>query len=341
MKTIVSIRSDVRTLKSENRGLDELDFNMRAQLSNWFSAGILELRRITYDSTPASIIETIAKKESVHPLQSLEDLRSRLGGGRRCFGFFHPSLPDEPLVFIHCALVPTMASTMQEIHNHTGTESSDPAAAIFYSINSTQPGLAGVDLGNFLIKRVAAQLATEFPSLDTFATLSPVPRFRRWFLNKTSQEGKFAPTPEYIFGDDAAMAKFLDCCQGASRPLPPSTSPISHLVSVLEDNENKWYESPELVEALGPILTKLAAKYLVLEKHRGKPVDGVSKFHLSNGAELHRINFLANQTRKGYQTSYGIMVNYLYGDSKSIDDNHLSYINNELVVSDTIKALFL
>ena len=153
-----------------------------------------------------------------------------------------------------------------------------------------------------LLVDAAAQLATEFPSLDTFATLSPVPRFRRWFLNKTSQEGKFAPTPEYIFGDDAAMAKFLDCCQGASRPLPPSTSPISHLVSVLEDNENKWYESPELVEALGPILTKLAAKYLVLEKHRGKPVDGVSKFHLSNGAELHRINFLANQTRKGYQT---------------------------------------
>jgi hypothetical protein len=154
MKTIVSIRSDVRALKSENRELDELDFNMRAQLSNWFSAGILELRRITYDSTPASIIETIAKKESVHPLQSLDDLRSRLGGGRRCFGFFHPSLPDEPLVFIHCALVPTMASTMQEIHDHTGTDSNDPAAAIFYSINSTQPGLAGVDLGNFLIKRV-------------------------------------------------------------------------------------------------------------------------------------------------------------------------------------------
>jgi hypothetical protein len=112
----------------------------------------------------------------------------------------------------------------------------------------------------------AAQLATEFPSLDTFATLSPVPRFRRWFLNKTSQEGKFAPTPEFIFGDEAAMEKFLDCCQSASIPLPPATSPISHLVTVLEDNENKWYEKPELLEALDPILTKLAAKYLVLEK---------------------------------------------------------------------------
>jgi len=214
-----------------------------------------------------------------------------------------------------------MAATMKEIQDHTGTESTNPAAAIFYSINSTQPGLAGVDLGNFLIKRVASQLALEFPSLNTFATLSPVPRFRRWFLNKTSQEGKFAPPEEYIFGDDETRDSFLSVS-----PLPPLVSPVQHLVAVLEDGESKWYENQEVVEALQPILTTLAAKYLVLERvrwtalilahtdslansylslrslqHRGKPVDGVSKFHLSNGAALHRINFLANPTRKGFQ----------------------------------------
>lgn len=220
MAVIVSLRSDVKALCSAHPQLKALDTALQQQLSSWFSSGILEIRRITYSETPAAIIEKIAKRESVHPVKSLEDLRSRLAGGRRCFAFFHPSLPDEPLVFVHCALVPFMASSMNDIRDDTIADPCNPSAAIFYSINSTQPGLAGVELGNFLIKRVASKLRGEFPTLRTVATLSPIPRFRHWLLNK----GK---TEKNIFGDaEEAKLKFL-----AATGAPPKENAVNLFVS--------------------------------------------------------------------------------------------------------------
>ena len=161
MQFIVNLRADLMSAlrdspaTSDSPYLKMMNSSLKSQLVAWFSAGILELRQIEWDKTSASIIELVAKKETVHPVTDLADLRNRLGN-HNCFGFFHPSLPDTPLVFIHVALMPTLSRNMAEIRDTSATlvekEREEPTAAIFYSINATQTGLAGVDLGNALIK---------------------------------------------------------------------------------------------------------------------------------------------------------------------------------------------
>ena len=276
----------------------------------------LELRRITYEATPASIIEIIARKESVHPIRDLQDLRTRLSGPtRRCFAFFHPSLPNEPLVFVHVALLPRMPESMEELESLTsssGSRSNDVIqAAIFYSINNTQKGLSGVDLGAFLIKRVVEVLKQEFSTLRTFATLSPLPNFRMWFKHKVSlqcqlheHDGECTISSNMTDGDSSmGLKKFaLDMLSplelaSLSRALGTSATreTLECFIRTLETSS--WYEDPVRVDAFRPILMKYAAIYLAVEKHRGRPLDGVAKFHIRNGAEMNRLNFLADKSR--------------------------------------------
>lgn len=43
-----------------------------------------------------------------------------------------------------------------------------------------------------------------------------------------------------------------------------------------------------------PMLTKLAARYLLTEKRRKYALDPVANFHLRNGAEVFRLNYLVS-----------------------------------------------
>ena len=204
-KNMVDSHTDIQALK-------DLDFDLQRMLAAWFSSGILELRRITFDRTPASIIETIARKEAVHPISDLDDLKQRLGKNRRCYAFFHPSLPNEPLVFIHVALLPIVAESMTEIKNSSiNGGDPNPACAIFYSINSTQKGLSGVELGTFLIKRVCSMLHGDYPGLKTFCTLSPIPNFRKWLKSKLLVSGKFADETLLSEVEKLNIATVLNC----------------------------------------------------------------------------------------------------------------------------------
>ena len=77
-------------------------------LASWFNRGFLVLRRIDWQ-TPAAILEKIIAYEAVHEIQGWDDLRRRLDpADRRCFAFFHPSLIDEPLIFVEVALTRDM-----------------------------------------------------------------------------------------------------------------------------------------------------------------------------------------------------------------------------------------
>eukprot|EP00568_Trieres_chinensis_P004512 CAMPEP_0183306328 /NCGR_PEP_ID=MMETSP0160_2-20130417/10783_1 /TAXON_ID=2839 ORGANISM="Odontella Sinensis, Strain Grunow 1884" /NCGR_SAMPLE_ID=MMETSP0160_2 /ASSEMBLY_ACC=CAM_ASM_000250 /LENGTH=345 /DNA_ID=CAMNT_0025469675 /DNA_START=41 /DNA_END=1078 /DNA_ORIENTATION=- len=299
-----------------------MDDDLRRMLSEWFSAGILELRRITYDDTPAAIIEKIARKEAVHPLRSVDDLRARLGPGRRCFAFFHPSLPGEPLVYVHVALMPKVAQTMEEIEelcSEPTRNTEGPQAAVFYSITSTQPGLGGVDLGNFLIKRVVEVLRSEFPGIETFSTLSPLPGFRRWLAERVvlaEESEQFA---------DAGGAPLIDDIEREVLMAPlKCNSPLDVPAALLDALNGPWHREEGLSEALCPILMRLAARYLALEKRRGRPLDGVARFHVRNGAEMFRLNYLADTSRRGMRNGAGIMVNYRYR-LDTIEENHAAY----------------
>jgi malonyl-CoA decarboxylase len=324
---LVSVREDLRQwmpsiLPNDDLlpQLKQLDSHLLKLLSTWFSPGMLEIRRITYETTPASVIETIAIREAVHPMKSLDDLRTRLGSGRRVFALFHPLLPDQPLVILHVSLqaeIPASMTPVLESSQEEGALQHPSSVATFYSISSLQPGLAGVGLGEYLIKEAVQLLRQELPGVHTFVTLSPLPRFRRWLEERCiNTSGKFASTDLIDSKDMKELAMHLDCPPGQVLSLLLERLKAQGPANlVLKDDGNAWME---------PILVKLAARYLLREKHRRKPLDGVARFHIGNGAQLFRINWAADLSRKGWLNSFSVMVNYRY-ELENVQENQAKY----------------
>ena len=177
---LLGMRAALLDLRKTAPELSPVERDLQHLLRSWFNRGFLELRQLDWQ-TPAHILEKLIQYEAVHEIQGWSDLQRRLAPDRRSFGFFHPSLPDEPIIFVEVALTEGMAASIQNVLT-TPPEEIDPSidTAIFYSITNCQRGLAGISFGNFLIKQVTQRLRTELPQLATFATLSPIPGFRRW-----------------------------------------------------------------------------------------------------------------------------------------------------------------
>ena len=263
-------------------------------LRSWFNRGFLDLHRIDW-RTPALVLEKITAYEAVHQILDWEDLRRRLEADRRCFGFFHPSLPDEPLIFVEVALCKGLAGSVTDLLFGEVEPDVDADTAIFYSISNCQRGLAGVSFGNFLIKQVVRELAAESPRLRRFATLSPVPGFRKWLIRE-AQEGRLAAE------SSGAEATF----DGIESP--------------------DWQADAAPGEHLKADLTRLCARYLLHVKRGTHPLDPVARFHLRNGARLERINWLSDPSPAGLAQSAGMMVNYVY-DETDVVANHEAYVN--------------
>lgn len=189
MRFLVDLRAELLPHLRGDKRLLPLDAELETLFSTWFDVGFLELRRISWDS-PASLIEKLIKYEAVHDIRGWADVKNRLDSDRRCYGFFHPRLDGEPLIFVEVALVDEMADCITPLLD----ESAAPAdltratTAIFYSISNTQAGLRGVSFGDSLIKRVVETLKGEFPRLKCFATLSPIPGLRAWMAKNAPAE---------------------------------------------------------------------------------------------------------------------------------------------------------
>ena len=283
-----------------------IEADLEHLLASWFNRGFLVLARIDW-RTSALILEKLIQYEAVHAIQGWTDLRRRLQADRRCFAYFHPSLPDEPIIFIEVALTHGISDTVQPLLD-VDSPVTDPAranCAIFYSITNCQDGLRGISLGNFLIKQVAEDLGREFPRLKTFSTLSPIPGFRAW-LHDADTLDQLAQSPG---PGGAALAKQL---QGLDEP--------------------DWHMSPDVTSALEDPLLRLCAYYLLHAKRDGEPLDAVARFHLGNGARMERLNWLADASKPGLARSAGIMVNYVYRLDE-IEHNHEAYANRHEVVS--------
>ncbi|KAF1336657.1 Malonyl-coa decarboxylase, partial [Globisporangium splendens] len=294
---------------SEAAALRSLDVSLKNFLASWFSVGFLNLERVTYERSPGQLLEKIIRYEAVHPVGTIIELKRRLGKGRRCFAFFHPSVPDEPLVFVHVALVKEIASSMQYIREETETmdDEHDAKAAIFYSISSTQKGLQGVDLGNFLIKEVAKALKSEHTQLDTFATLSPMPQFVAWLeTHRLSADGSFV---------HEAHLERLKSVVSTRVSTADSASAVAVVLEALA--VENWWEDANLENALKPILLKLGTRYIYQEKKRGKALCPVSNFHIRNGAIFERINWLADPSPKQVEANN---ENYLLQNTIAIGD---------------------
>ena len=296
-----------------------IDADMHHLLSSWFNPGFLELHEITWNS-PAQLLEKIIQHESVHAIDGWDDLRRRLQPDRRCYAFFHRQLPDEPLIFVEVALVPSISTDVGVLINKKSEVGSPKTfkTAIFYSISNCQPGLKGVSLGNFLIKRVAQQLIEDIPTLKTFCTLSPIPGFTQWM-----DQGAELTT----FDASASQLKRFDAA-----------------ISTLGLGDRKWSErlkdgwhpsscSPEQRQAL----MRLCATYL-MHYTRERRGDSVAKFHLSNGATLFQINWAADLSKKGLQQSAGLMVNYLYELDK-VEAQHEAFSKGQVIASRGVSLL--
>jgi malonyl-CoA decarboxylase len=319
VKFLVDMRAELMSLAPNEPVLAGLELDLKALLASWFDIGFLELKRITWEA-PAALLEKLIVYEAVHEIRSWTDLKNRLEADRRCFAYFHPRMPDEPLIFVEVALVSGISDNVQSLLDETAPVGDPDTAntAIFYSISNCQRGLAGISLGDFLIKRVVDNLAAELPHIKTYATLSPIPGFRAWLDKRIPEEG----------------ADFLSATERRvlQQALPPELAEqgLGELLA-----RPRWHGEEPLAQALRAPLLRLAARYLLTEKTaRGRALDPVAHFHLTNGARMERLDWLADLAPKGMQQSAGIMINYLYRLSE-IEANHEAYTGEGRVAAST------
>ncbi len=278
-----------------------IDNDLRHLLRSWFNRGFLTLARIDWRSS-AIVLEKLIAYEAVHQIQGWDDLRRRLQADRRCFAFFHPQLPDEPLIFIEVALTRGVSAKVQPLLD-VNSPVADPQlanCAMFYSITNCQEGLRGISFGNFLIKQVAVELRNEFPRIRRFATLSPIPGFRSWLLAQRER-----------------------LCAGAN------ADALRALFERLEAAD--WYRG-DGAAAAEPLLVPLAAYYLVRAERGAEPIDAVARFHLGNGAVLERLNWHGDTSLHGMARSYGLMCNYVYRLGE-VERNHELFVNEHRVLA--------
>ena len=324
VKFLVDMRAEIRGWMSAHPDLRGLEADLRALLTSWFDVGFLELRQITWDA-PAALLEKLIAYEAVHAIEGWDDLKHRLADDRRCFAFFHPRMPDEPLIFVWVALVQGMSTDIRDLLDQTtilqNPESAD--TAIFYSISNAQPGLSGISFGNFLIKRVVDSLRAELPSLKNFATLSPVPGFRRWAW-QALDEGEIAFT-------EAEATRLVAAADSGG----DAVAALKQLMA-----RTGWDTDQTAVDAVRQPLMRLCAHYLLNEKRpEGTARDAVAHFHLNNGAQVAQLNWLADCSAKGMDQSAGIMVNYRYMLDR-IESNHELYHGQQKVrASSAVRSL--
>ena len=299
---LVAMRREVLAALKTQPEWAGIDSDLEHLFGSWFNRGFLTLERIDW-YTPAIVLEKLIEYEAVHEIAGWHDLRRRLAADRRCFAFFHPALPHEPLIFIEVALTRGVSAAIEPLLALDAPQIDPQTAdsAIFYSITNCQTGLRGISFGNLLIKQVVQRLGQEFPRIKTSSTLSPIPGFRAWLASVRSDLKRDAPESE-----DAQALACLD--------------------------EPQWHRNSETSERLRKTLMPYAAYYLTSATQGNEAADSVARFHLGNGARLERLNWLADTSPRGLQQSAGMMVNYLYR-VEEVEDNHEMYVRERKVAA--------
>ena len=313
MKFLVDLRATLQDLTGDDPHLAGLEHDLRSLLNNWFDVGFLQLERIDWNS-PAVLLERLVGYEAVHEIRSWSDLKNRLDSDRRCYALFHPRMPNEPLIFVEVALVSGLAGSVQQLLDKKAPvlDPKQADTAIFYSISNCQRGLNGISFGNFLIKRVVELLGSEFRNLKNFATLSPLPGYRKWLDAKL-----VADEPNLLSEEEASSLRTAAPTEG-----PAPESGALALRSII--TKRRWFRDQTMFRAAEPVLIRLAARYLLNEGRGKRALDPVAHFHLSNGARVERLIALADTSEKGAKESATLMVNYLYDPAK-IEDYHEDY----------------
>jgi len=310
-RTLIEMRALALAELDAHKEFEPIAADLGHLFASWFNSGFLTLQQIDWRS-PAVILEKLIAYEAVHQIQGWTDLRRRLEADRRCYGFFHSALPNEPLIFIEVALTRGMSENIHPLIDPDAAVG-DPGSAdsaIFYSITNCQPGLRGVPLGSSLIKRVVEDLRKSLPGLKTFATLSPIPGFRKWLMRERNNAG-------------SPLADVL---------AEPETQSVMTLLESQQPSETEW--TPEQRQRL----IALCAWYLLHVKRDAEPLDPVARFHLRNGARIDRINWMGDPSATGIRQSAGIMANYVY-ELDDLQRNHELYTAGKICSSSRMERL--
>lgn len=305
---LIRMREDALKHQKQIANFEVLDADFSHVITPWFNIGFLDLRLMEW-SSPADVLHKVIAYEAVHEITGWDDLRRRVEPeDRRCYAFFHPRMPNEPLIFVEVALTEEIPSSIATLLNENRTPIAASAArvAVFYSISNCQVGLKGIPFGNMLIKRVVELLSRQLPMLKTFVTLSPVPGFASWLDKQRREEKSVIPADE---------------------------------LEILENLDGRWSPQQANAEQRQAILTVAARYFLEARTPHGKAVNSVARFHLGNGAQLERINYGGDLSTNGLRDAHGLMVNYLY-DLKKIDIRSLRFAESTAIAaSNEIKRL--
>ena len=298
IKALIDLRRQLLPTLSGHPSRAPIDRDLTHLFRSWFNRGFLVLRRVDWQS-PASILEKLIQYERVHQIQDWRDLRRRLQEDRRCYAFFHPALPDEPLIFVEVALARGMSGNVGPLLAADAPvgDASQANSAIFYSITNCQVGLSGISFGNFLIKQVVEELGRELPRIRTFASLSPMPGFCTWLRSEQVRPSLSTELRKQL--------QRLDASDSKSDPVPA---------------------------ALRPEMMSLGATYLLFAKRDRAPFDSVARFHLMNGARAERLNWMADTSDAGVRQSLGLMVNYVY-ELAAVERNHEAFARRDEIIA--------
>jgi len=319
LKFLLDLRGDLLALQRKKKtDLTPLQSDLFFLFEQWFQDGFLYLEEITLDSSYRQI-DLIKASDMVHPMTSIEEMGQRLGKDRRCFALYHRLIPYEPIIFIEVALTEGIVRDITEIidMNAAQFEKKSADTAIFYSINNTQNGLAGLGLGQMLIGQVVDYIKKENEQIKRFATLSPVPGFWRSYLQPIldGDDTSFLLKPSDIpgFFTKKQRVKILEDIDDQ----PQDHSAFNRALSELLSGE-QWINDEDLSKQLREPLVKISFHYIDQEKDsRNRPLNAVANFHLGNGAtiSIKDVNYLANTSSRGLKESCGMMVNYIYTPS--------------------------
>ena len=320
-ETLVALRSYLFRVSTNGSNFADVDADLKHLFRSWFNRGFLRLERISWH-TAALILEKLISYESVHEINGWPDLQRRLAADRRCFAFFHPALVEEPIIFVEVALSNGLTGDLESLLDiHAPVLAPEKInTALFYSINNCLNGLRGIPFGNFLIKQVVTELAAEFPHIQTYSTISPLPLFSRALRDQKSEEGF---THERLSRLLADHSRSLTSAAGIR-------DSVEALFSLLEQ---PLANRAVLVRPL----EHLALAYLTQVRQKGKSYDSVANFHLSNGARVERINAFGNLRPYGLKASYGLTVNYRYLPAE-LEENHERFVRGEIQVSNGLVA---
>jgi hypothetical protein len=319
LQAVLELRAEVlEAQRAGETGLEALEEDIAHLLERWCQHGLLYLEEIDLES-PYRTVRFLKERELVHPMVSLDEMGRRLGDDRMCYALYHAAMPEEPVIFIEVALSRGLLRSIHDVigaHGGQREPVKSPDTAIFYSINNTQNGLAGLGLGQILIARVTEALRRRHPSIETLATLSPMPGFWPHYLKPILEGGDHA-----FCLDRAAVVELLTVkaraviCDRHRAAGGAGDDPAAALAAVLSRPD--WISDLQLRRLLRKPLVDIAYTYVALEKDRsGKPINPVAGFHLGNGATVARsnVNFAANTSPRGLEESCGLMVNYLYSE---------------------------